>query len=595
MINNTDQQLAEKEKLLKTQTQKYNKICNIRMLVSIIAIVLFILYLADRQLFTFLAFITATIIFVLLISKHEKLKDNLELIQSEMEIFKRNKMRTDGSWKTFEITGEEYLKDEFEVEKDLDIFGDSSLYQYLCIAKTRRGKDKLAQYFLNKDPDFREVKKRQEAIKELIKMKDFSQNIEINSTILGKNKANKEDSWFNNFLKYLNSKELLPKALTITSFLLPAITIISGIYTFNIKNNFEIFVLLCLLQFSISLVTKIRNGEKIQSMNTFCLNFVYYKKMLKDIENADFESEYLKALKKSLIQEKGVTKGIEKLDSISEAFKIMSNPYIYFLLQALFMWDIHCIRLMEGWKSKYGILVNDWMDVIGEIEALISLSVLGRNTSICFPKFIESKEPFYNCEQIYHPLIDSNKAISNSINLKAQADIITGSNMSGKTTFLRTIGINLVLAYSGAPVCAKNLEISKMSLFTSMRVNDDISKGISTFYAEVLRIKNMVEYSKKNKPMLLLIDEIFKGTNSADRIVGATQIIKSLNLPHSILMVSTHDFEICSLVENNEINGKNYHFEEFYKEDKIYFDYKIKNGRCITTNAKHILKMAGLM
>ena len=167
--------------------------------------------------------------------------------------------------------------------------------------------------------------------------------------------------------------------------------------------------------------------------------------------------------------------------------------------------------------------------------------------------------------------------------------------MSGKTTFMRTIGVNCILAYAGAPVCANKMIVSNMKIFTSMRVQDDVSKGISTFYAEVLRIKQIIEYSYKNEPMLVLIDEIFKGTNSADRIVGATEIIKALNKEHIICLVSTHDFELCSLVEKAEILGSNYHFEEFYRNNELHFDYKIKPGRCRTTNAKHILRMAGLM
>ena len=165
--------------------------------------------------------------------------------------------------------------------------------------------------------------------------------------------------------------------------------------------------------------------------------------------------------------------------------------------------------------------------------------------------------------------------------------------MSGKTTFLRTVAVNLVLAYLGAPVCAKRLSATYMRLFTSMRVKDDVAHGISTFYAEILRIKEMAKYRQEDMPMLCLIDEIFKGTNSADRIVGAREVIVKLAGENCMTVVSTHDFELCDMKDGHGIPAVNYHFQEYYEGDALRFDYKIRDGRCTTTNARAILRMAG--
>ena len=166
--------------------------------------------------------------------------------------------------------------------------------------------------------------------------------------------------------------------------------------------------------------------------------------------------------------------------------------------------------------------------------------------------------------------------------------------MSGKTTLLRTIGINLVLAYCGAPVCASSLECSLMDIYTSMRISDDLSSGISTFYAELLRIKMMIDVSHKKQDMIFLIDELFRGTNSRDRIIGATSVLKNLNKNWIIGLISTHDFELCNL--ENETGSKivNYHFTENYVDNEIHFDYKLRHGRCTTTNAKYLMKMVGI-
>ena len=167
--------------------------------------------------------------------------------------------------------------------------------------------------------------------------------------------------------------------------------------------------------------------------------------------------------------------------------------------------------------------------------------------------------------------------------------------MSGKSTFMRTLALNAVLAYAGGTVMAKNFRISPMRIFTSMRVRDDVSEGISSFYGEILRIKQMVAWSEQEKPMLVLVDEIFKGTNSADRIIGAEAAIKKLSRPWMMTIVTTHDFELCALADSPEVGGKNYHFEEHYDGDTIAFDYKIRPGRCRTTNAQHLMRIAGLL
>ena len=166
--------------------------------------------------------------------------------------------------------------------------------------------------------------------------------------------------------------------------------------------------------------------------------------------------------------------------------------------------------------------------------------------------------------------------------------------MSGKTTYMRTLGSNAVLAYAGAPVCAQSFALTPMAVYTSIQISDDLAGGISTFYAELLRIKKMMTYSKRGRPMLILIDEIFRGTNSADRIVGAREAIRRLTLPHAITIVTTHDFELCDLGSEG-VPVENAHFEEHYEGDKILFDFKIREGRCRTTNAQYLLRMAGIM
>jgi DNA mismatch repair ATPase MutS len=272
------------------------------------------------------------------------------------------------------------------------------------------------------------------------------------------------------------------------------------------------------------------------------------------------------------------------------------QPLAYFLATGLLMWDFHAARRLLAWKERHAADLTPWLTAIGEMEALMSLATIGfvRDT-YCFPELIAAKEPLLRMEDLSHPLLAPETAVPNSLQLTAGVCVLTGSNMSGKTTFLRAIGLALVLAYAGAPVCAGSFAASGMRLFSSLRVWDDVNLGISTFYAEILRVRAMVTYSARQAPMLALIDEIYKGTNTADRVIGAEATLKKMSEPWIICVVSTHDFELCELENDEGVKARNYHFAENYAGDELIFDYKLRSGRCQTTNARHILRMAGLI
>jgi DNA mismatch repair ATPase MutS len=230
------------------------------------------------------------------------------------------------------------------------------------------------------------------------------------------------------------------------------------------------------------------------------------------------------------------------------------------------------------------------------MEVRISLAVPAQvREVVCWPVIKAAPEPQITATDLMHPLIREGQAIGNDVSFKSGIAIITGSNMSGKTTLLRTLGVNAVLAYAGAPVAAAACTLSLMRIFTSMRVGDNIGTGESTFYAELKRIREMIEYVHRQRPMLALIDEIFKGTNSADRIVGAEATLRKLHLPWVLALVSTHDFELCELENDPVVQATNHHFSEYYVKDRIFFDYKMKSGRCQTTNARYLLRMAGIL
>lgn len=269
-----------------------------------------------------------------------------------------------------------------------------------------------------------------------------------------------------------------------------------------------------------------------------------------------------------------------------------SGGILSLILNSVFLWDYQCIFLLENWKSKYGNRVKDWIEGIGQIESLMSFSVLNNiNDHIVFPEIGEDN-PKIVAKELGHPLISLKDRVDNDVSLDNEIFIITGSNMSGKTTFLRTIGVNLVLAYNGAGVCAKSMETSLMDILTSMRVTDDLKSGISTFYAEILRIKKIIDQAEKDDNMIFLIDEIFTGTNSVDRILGAKNVIGNLNRENVIGAITTHDLELCELDIKERI--QNFYFQDQYDGRSITFDYKLNKGKSTSTNAKNLMNLAGI-
>ena len=331
-------------------------------------------------------------------------------------------------------------------------------------------------------------------------------------------------------------------------------------------------------------------------MYRYHLSIKAYGRILIHFEKTKFHTEYIKELRSKLTNNNGqsAVEQLKKLEVILDRVLNRKNM-LFFPINVITLWDYQCMIDLEQWRRASGVFIGDWLEVIGELEALSSLAVIGYD----YPKWaipiIMDEDYIIDSISMGHPLL-TNKQIYNDVTLQEPNRIllITGSNMSGKSTFLRTIGINLILAYSGAPACAINMKCSIFSIYTCMRVSDNLEKGISSFYGELLRVKDILNATKKNKQVLFLLDEIFKGTNSYDRHIGAKTLINQLHNSGASGLVSTHDLELGSMELESGGAIKNLHFQEHYKDNKIYFDYKLRPGISTTRNALYLLKMIGI-
>ena len=575
---------------LTTLDSTYNKISLFRLLIFISGIILMIIF---KNLIGLIFLLAGFITFCVLINKHNQIEKSIKKLKAESIVTEKMLNRFDSTYKTFPDTGTQYQTPDFHPGTDLDIFGKSSLYQLICRAYTKEGKEKFVSVLKNGFKRPEEIKKEQEAVKEIISNETFSKEFETGLALMTAFKKSDD----------ITAAELSSLSLPKTPFVLKALSYILPVVSFasvilliaDIKP--VIFAAVAVTGFALSFTLScLADALSSQTMSALekvrkCADSYYETALL--FSKTDFSSEKLLEIKKSF-ESTDFLNAVLKLRKISAKAEYRSNGIAFFLFNLCFMWDVHCLSAFEKWFEKNGKNISVWTESIAETETLLSLSTIGElfeNT--VFPEITDDKKPSFGFKNLRHPLISEEKAIGNSADFSASSVIVTGSNMSGKTTFIRSIGTALILAFAGAPVTADEFKTSVMKVNTSIRTSDSVADGISTFYAELLRIKEMVDCADKKESAVYFIDEIFKGTNSKDRIVCAKETIGRLTGEDSIVFVTTHDFELCS-ADFSGVTPINLHFCEHYENDEIRFDYKLKEGMCKTTNAKELLKMVGI-
>lgn len=575
----------------------YNTLSAVRAVVFLAAIVCLAIGLKDGVLPATILGIVLVIAFVVLVSVHSRVAQKKDFIEHKKNVVCRYISRYDENWRNISDDGSQYIEEGDTVPIDIDLLGPSSLYQLINAAHTEAGKKLLAEELRNV-PEYSKgvLDERRAAVADLSNRIDFAVEFEA----LGEKieKASKKSN-IASFVEACEegAKEGLPVWAQLCRVLLPVVELtFILLFAFGVT-GYGYALVGFIVQLAFSWLTKPVTDRQTMPFVTAGYMIEGYKDMMELVAKQQFDSAKLSALRQSMDGEQGALNAFRSLGRLNQAYNIVFNPLIHQVLCGLLLWNYQLAAIMCRWKNRYGKGISQAVDAISEIEFLSSLAVLRRvrHTGTVDVDSAGASALCVDAKNLRHPLIEESKVVGNDADMAEGIIIITGSNMSGKTTFLRTLAMNLVLAYIGAPVCADSLKAPYMKLFTSMRITDDVAHGISTFYAEILRIKTMAEYREKHpdRPMLCMIDEIFKGTNSADRIVGAGEAIRRLASGHNMVMVSTHDFELCELESSSGDKAENYHFEEHYEDDRLCFDYRMKAGRCTTTNARAILRMAG--
>ena len=629
LLNKKKEIMVEQEKLRK----KFDIISYIRLVIFIAFVIFIYLGISEKNTVELIISAALVVCFVVCIVLHSKIDEQREALTAKDEVITRFISRITGKWTAFEDTGAEFIKPENTVVTDLDLMGQGSLYQMISIAHTFDGRKRLAGRLAKRKIDISKVKDRNAAITELSSKKDFLIDLETVLIRMFKRKIrSKEDDILDEALTEADfvdaSKERadvaqvsadVPKAASGKQDIEdmagnhsgqnPAVYLVVSVLILIINIAAIVVAALGLFKFPMAVIGGAlilgniiaaamgsKAGQLAQVIYSYGVRADDYEKILKALAEENFNSAMLASMTDEIRKNDGILSGFKGLKIIGGMQNISFNPLFHFILNGFMGWSLLTAFFAAKWNERYSDVLIKAKKIIGSFEELSSFAVLSVVRNTVTPELSESAKPFVKAVEAYHPLITPEKVVANSAEINDKVTVITGSNMSGKTTFLRTIAINMVLGFAGANVCAKSFSASYMRIFTSMRVSDDAVNGISTFFAEILRIKEMAEYIKKEQelPAACFIDEIFKGTNSADRIVGAENALTKLSEGNALTMVSTHDFELCDLKDAEGHNVTNHHFEEYYEGDEIRFDYKIKDGRCTTRNAMALLRMAGL-
>ena len=477
---------------------------------------------------------------------------------------------------------------------DLDLFGEDSLFQHLNRTVTFSGTQKLVSWLLSLSKDPEVIHSRQQAAEELCAEPEWCQHFRaagalhptqaLDAVIL---KSGPTESPF--FSKHSTVRLILWIANTIV--------IVSWAVTSFTPLPFSISLVLSLLQLSaLALYIKKINAYH-QRLNLFLKTISNYLPLVRLIHDQSFRSPYLQKIRHSLFTpESNSLQALTQLHRIQNSLDQRGNIVIAFILNGLYLKDFHTLLRLDHWRKKYGPDIETWTDVLSEADALISMANYRFNhPAYCLPVICQDR--LLDTEEIGHPLLKSERNVTNDFSIRSlhQIAIVTGANMAGKSTFLRTIGVNLILAQSGNVVCSRYFAFQPMTLFTSMRTTDSLSKDTSYFHAELLRLQQLVNIAQQEDKVFIILDEMLKGTNSVDKLNGSLAFLKRiLSYPISGL-VATHDLALGELADEFPEHFFNVCFEIVHSGSQITYDYKLHPGISSNMNASILLKQMGLI
>ncbi len=566
---------------------KINLISNLRILVAIIFLIVF--YFAIYNTSIFYAEIPLLILFIVLLKWHTVLFEKKTHLENLVKINELELQAVKGNDDGF-ASGVEFINPTHPYSHDLDIFGEGSLYQSINRCNTIHGRKEMAQRLTSPLLTAEEIRTNQQAVQELATRTDFRQHFQAAGMEIEEQQQDREQ-----LLAWLDQPSFLyPKPFY--KYFLPTFSIITiglVIASFFFVTAKLLAIIFALSQWGILAfhIKKVNAFHEYISKKKIILQ--KYAHLLFYLQQEKFSTTRLKKLSDSAHQ---ADVKVKSLASLVSALNARLNAMTTLIVNSLLFYDLQCVYRLEKWKHENASNLKTWLEAVSETEVLCSVGTFSFNhPNFTYPIIdsilaIETKE-------LGHPLIQPNECITNDVLVGKNQSvlIITGANMAGKSTFLRTIGVNLVLALSGAPVCAKEFRCPIINMRSGMRTADSLKDHQSYFYAELNRLKTIMDELRNDRPLFILLDEILKGTNSTDKQSGSIALVKQL-LPHPCLaLIATHDLALGELENEYPTKIKNFCFEANIENDQLSFDYKLKPGLAQKMNATFLMKKMGII
>lgn len=548
---------------------------------------LFLLFKTNYTVLSFIILIVSLGLFILFVVKHNKLEDTITLLSAKIQINKDELLYLDHKY-TDRNAGEKYATINASLSNDFDLFGKGSLFQYINRCNTQKGRDTLAQRlcFPDKSPEL--IRQKQGAINELCANNAFIQDFQsITKFIRGNGTESVLQDWMNEAQKDFSSIRVIAIVLGMINIVCALLSAFSLLPWQVLTSTLTI----SLIYVNIHNRKILKTHSQLISIATDLENYIAAFRL---IEETPFQSEHLQALKKSLaLNDTATSKILGSLHKILSVFEIRENKLLSFLLNAFILLDIHIFYSFSRWKLTYNSNTSVWFRAFNEMETLISFATFAFNNAedLVYPTV--SDEGFsVQAQEMGHPLINPTVRVNNSFSISGMPSvlIITGANMAGKSTFLRTAGVNLLLAMNGVPVVARSFTFTPCDIFPCIKIQDSLINNESYFYAELLRLKEIIEQAKKQPKTFVILDEILRGTNTKDKQTGSLGFIEKLIQLNVPVIVATHDLIIGELEQKYAGVAINQCFEVELIDDQLYFDYKLKKGISQKLNASFLLR-----
>jgi len=531
------------------------------------------------------------VVFLVLVALHNRALRRRDRARRAVTFYERGLARLEGRWVGEGEPGERFRDESHPSSEDLDLFGRGSLFELLCTARTSAGQQTLAGW-LTAPAAPEEVRSRQAAVEELRGRVDLREDL----ALLGD--AVEEGVHPDSLSRWSTSPPRLDsRAARRLAFALNAVTLAVLLGWLAGPLGPAPVILVMVAQGIFAARFRHRARQVTEAVAGPGRELDLLAQVLARIEAERFSSPLLCRLRGGLDTE-GVapSRRVGQLDRCIDLLDWRRNQF-FMPIALLLMWTTHLAFALERWRRKVGPSVPGWLEAVGEFEALLSLAAYAyEHPTDPFPELLEGETSCFEAESMGHPFLPDAECVRNDLSLRGELRllIVSGSNMSGKSTLLRTVGVNAVLAQAGGPVRARRLSLSTLTVGASIRINDSLQAGRSRFYTEITRLRELVGLTEHPRPLLFLLDEILHGTNSHDRQIGAEAVVRELVERGAIGLVTTHDLALANVAESLAPRAANIHFQDHLEDGRMVFDYRIHRGVVRKSNALELMRAVGL-